>query len=162
MEGIARRIFFSGGKSRIFSARAGKIFNGFFERNRSRRAIGPAPAPMFPPNAPRQKSDARPRIRPHGGGGAQCLRSRLPRCIPQRPANSQIPPVMSSVASLKELLVEELKDLYSAEKQLVKALPKMAKAASNPDLQQGFTDHLEETRGHVERLEQAFRKLDTK
>src|SRR5436309_13066482 len=56
--------------------------------------------------------------------------------------------------SLKELYVDELKDLYSAEKQLVKALPRMAKNASNPELKQAFTEHLEETEGHVERLEQ--------
>ena len=62
--------------------------------------------------------------------------------------------------SLKELYVEELKDLYSAEKQLVKALPKMAKNATNAELQQAFTKHLEETEGHVERLEQIFEILD--
>ena len=56
--------------------------------------------------------------------------------------------------SLQDLLVDQLKDLYSAENQLVKALPKMAKAASNPDLRAGFEEHLEQTRGHVERLEQ--------
>ena len=61
--------------------------------------------------------------------------------------------------SLKELYVEELKDLYSAEKQLVKALPKMAKNATNPELKQAFTDHLQETEGHVERLEQIFEML---
>ena len=61
--------------------------------------------------------------------------------------------------SLKELYVEELKDLYSAEKQLVKALPRMAKNATNPELQQAFTQHLEETEGHVERLEQIFEML---
>jgi ferritin-like metal-binding protein YciE len=61
--------------------------------------------------------------------------------------------------SLKELYVDELKDLYSAEKQLVKALPKMAKNASNPELKQAFTDHLQETEGHVERLEQIFEML---
>ena len=61
--------------------------------------------------------------------------------------------------SLKELYVDELKDLYSAEKQLVKALPKMAKNATNPELQQAFTKHLEETEGHVERLEQIFDML---
>ena len=61
--------------------------------------------------------------------------------------------------SLKELYVEELKDLYSAEKQLVKALPKMAKNATNAELQQAFTKHLEETEGHVERLEQIFEML---
>ena len=61
--------------------------------------------------------------------------------------------------SLKELYVDELKDLYSAEKQLVKALPKMAKNATNAELQQAFTQHLEETEGHVERLEQIFEML---
>ena len=61
--------------------------------------------------------------------------------------------------SLKELYLEELKDLYSAEKQLVKALPKMAKNATNPELKEAFTNHLQETEGHVERLEQIFEML---
>ena len=51
---------------------------------------------------------------------------------------------------LKELYVAELKDLYSAENQLVKALPKLAKAASSEELRQGFVEHLEQTRGHVQ------------
>lgn len=62
---------------------------------------------------------------------------------------------MSEITSLKDLLIEEIKDLYSAENQLLKALPKMAKAASNAELKAGFTEHLEQTRGHVGRLEQA-------
>src|SRR5271165_2083199 len=62
--------------------------------------------------------------------------------------------------SLRDLYVEELKDLFSAEKQLVKALPKMAKAASSEELKQGFEEHLEQTRGHVQRLEQIFKSLD--
>ncbi|MFN0017657.1 MAG: ferritin-like domain-containing protein [Pirellulaceae bacterium] len=62
--------------------------------------------------------------------------------------------------SLQELLVDELKDLYSAENQLLKALPKMAKAASHADLKAAFEDHLEETKGQVERLETIFEKLD--
>src|SRR5215217_5896018 len=61
--------------------------------------------------------------------------------------------------SLKNLYIDELKDLYSAEKQLVKALPKMAKAAKNPMLKQAFMDHLAETEGHVERLEQVCELL---
>jgi ferritin-like metal-binding protein YciE len=69
--------------------------------------------------------------------------------------------IMSSVNTLQELLVEEIKDLYDAEKQLVKALPKMAKAASNPDLKQGFENHLEETKNHVARLEAVFERLST-
>ncbi len=62
--------------------------------------------------------------------------------------------------SLQDLFTEELKDLYSAEKQLIKALPKMAKAAANEELRQGFEEHLEQTKGHVNRLEQIFEKLD--
>jgi ferritin-like metal-binding protein YciE len=62
--------------------------------------------------------------------------------------------------SLKKLYVDELKDLYSAENQLVKALPKMAKAASSDELRKGFEQHLEQTKGHVERLETIFSSLD--
>ena len=61
---------------------------------------------------------------------------------------------------LKELYIDELKDLYNAENQLLKALPKMAKAASSDDLRQGFEEHLEQTRGHVERLEQIFESME--
>lgn len=67
---------------------------------------------------------------------------------------------MASIDTLQDLLIDELKDLYSAEKQLVKALPKMADAASDASLKQGFINHLEETKGHVDRLEQIFNKLD--
>ena len=67
-----------------------------------------------------------------------------------------------SMDSLKKLYVDELKDLYSAETQLVKALPKMAKKATAPELKQAFQDHLEETKGHVERLEEIFEELDEK
>jgi len=59
-----------------------------------------------------------------------------------------------------DLFELELKDLYSAEKQLTKALPKMAKAATNEDLKQAFETHLEETEGQVERLEKIFKQLD--
>jgi ferritin-like metal-binding protein YciE len=59
-----------------------------------------------------------------------------------------------SVKTLEELLVDELKDLYSAEKQIVRALPKLAKAASTPQLRDALESHLEETKGQVERLEQ--------
>jgi ferritin-like metal-binding protein YciE len=61
---------------------------------------------------------------------------------------------------LRHLYIDELKDLYSAENQLVKALPKMAKAATSPDLKAGFEEHLEQTRGHVARLETIFKGLD--
>jgi len=60
---------------------------------------------------------------------------------------------------LKTLYIDELKDLYSAENQLVKALPKMAKAASSAELREGFEKHLEQTKGHVQRLEKIFEAL---
>jgi ferritin-like metal-binding protein YciE len=62
--------------------------------------------------------------------------------------------------TLKELYVDELKDIYSAENQLLKALPKMAKAASSDELRTAFEEHLEQTRTHVERLEGIFKALD--
>ena len=64
--------------------------------------------------------------------------------------------------SLRTLWIEELRDLYSAETQLVKALPKMAKKATNPELKEAFESHLEETRNHVERLEEIFGRLGKK
>src|SRR5581483_9389034 len=63
---------------------------------------------------------------------------------------------------LQELLTEELRDLLSAENQLVKALPKMAKAAKDEDLRNAFQEHLEQTKGHVERLKQVFDMLEEK
>lgn len=63
---------------------------------------------------------------------------------------------------LRDLYIDELRDLYNAEKQLVRALPKMAKNASDDNLKQAFETHLEETKGHVERLEQIFEKLGKK
>jgi ferritin-like metal-binding protein YciE len=60
---------------------------------------------------------------------------------------------------LKELYIDELKELYNAENQLVKALPKMAKAATSSDLRAGFEKHLVETKRHVERLETIFTQL---
>jgi ferritin-like metal-binding protein YciE len=62
--------------------------------------------------------------------------------------------------TLENLYISELRDLYSAENQLLKALPKMAKGASSPELKDAFEQHLEQTKGHVERLEQLFEQLD--
>jgi ferritin-like metal-binding protein YciE len=62
--------------------------------------------------------------------------------------------------SLKKLYVDELKDLFSAENQLLKALPKMAKSASSDELRTGFEEHLEQTKGHVQRLAEIFESLD--
>ncbi len=65
-----------------------------------------------------------------------------------------------SLNSLHDLLVDELKDLYSAENQLLKALPKMAKAATSPKLQMAFKNHLTQTETHVARLEKIFQGFD--
>ena len=64
--------------------------------------------------------------------------------------------------SLRTLWIEEMRDLYNAENQLVKALPKMAKKASTSELKEALESHLEETRGHVERLDEIFQKLGKK
>jgi ferritin-like metal-binding protein YciE len=64
-----------------------------------------------------------------------------------------------SLDSLQSLFLEELKDIYHGEKQLLVALPRMAKAAASPELEQAFTSHLKETEGHVERLERVFTEL---
>ena len=63
---------------------------------------------------------------------------------------------------LKELFIDELKDIYWAEKHLVKSLPKMHKAATTGELKKAFSDHLEVTKGHVTRLEKAFELMDKK
>jgi ferritin-like metal-binding protein YciE len=63
------------------------------------------------------------------------------------------------LSSLDDLYLEELKDLYSAENQILKALPKMIKAATSPELKQAFADHLEQTKGHVDRLVQICEDL---
>ena len=61
--------------------------------------------------------------------------------------------------SLRELFINELQDLYSAENMILKALPKMVDAATNPELKAGFNEHLAQTRGHVQRLDQIFDQL---
>jgi ferritin-like metal-binding protein YciE len=80
------------------------------------------------------------------------------RGLPQTATQPTI--VMSKLTSLEALLVQEIKDLYNAETQLVKALPKMAKAASDEALAEGFKAHLEETKEHVQRLEDVAKFLD--
>jgi len=69
---------------------------------------------------------------------------------------------MSEPKTLHDAFLDELRDSYDAEKQLTKALPKMARAATSPDLRAAFESHLEETRGHVDRLERVFESLDEK
>ena len=63
---------------------------------------------------------------------------------------------MAKEKMLEDLFLDTLKDIYFAEKQIVKALPRMAKAAQSPQLRAGFEKHLSETEGHIERLEQIF------
>jgi ferritin-like metal-binding protein YciE len=67
-----------------------------------------------------------------------------------------------SAENLREALVDEIRDLYNAEKQLVKALPKMAKGAESDELREAFEQHLQETEGQVTRLERVFELLDEK
>ena len=69
---------------------------------------------------------------------------------------------MPKINSLETLLIDQLRDLYSAETQIAQALPKLAEAATTPDLKQGFYLHLEQTREHAERLEQICEMLNTK
>jgi ferritin-like metal-binding protein YciE len=69
---------------------------------------------------------------------------------------------MADTQTLHDAFLDELKDAYDAEKQLTKALPKLAKASTSPELRQAFEDHLEETNGHVDKLEQVFQSLDEK
>ena len=67
-----------------------------------------------------------------------------------------------AIESLNELFVEQLRDLYDAENQLIKALPKMAEGANSDELRQGFEEHLEQTKGHAQRIEQIFEQLGEK
>jgi len=65
-----------------------------------------------------------------------------------------------SIQTMQDLWVDQLRDLYDAEKQIVKALPKMAKSASSAELKRAFEEHLEQTKNQVERLEKIFAQMD--
>jgi ferritin-like metal-binding protein YciE len=69
---------------------------------------------------------------------------------------------MAEAGTLHDAFIDELRDTYDAERQLLKALPKLAKASTSPELRAAFESHLEETRGQIERLEQVFESLDEK
>ena len=69
---------------------------------------------------------------------------------------------MAESGTLHDAFIDELRDSYDAEKQLLKALPKLAKAASSPELQKAFLTHRDETQGHVERLEEVFASIEEK
>jgi ferritin-like metal-binding protein YciE len=78
------------------------------------------------------------------------------------PSIRRTPETPMKLQTLRDLLIEQLQDLYDAEDRITKALPKMAKAAKSPELKAAFQKHLEETKGHVERLRQVFEHLGTK
>src|SRR5437868_2648053 len=82
-----------------------------------------------------------------------CFRSLAYRKNGHKPFTEAL--AMSSMQSLEDLMQDELKDIYDAEKQLTKALPKLAKKASNEELRDALQTHLQETEGHIERLEQS-------
>jgi Domain of unknown function (DUF892) len=67
---------------------------------------------------------------------------------------------MAETGTLHDAFIDELRDTYDAERQLTKALPKLAKAATSPELREAFETHLEETQGQIERLEQVFESLE--
>jgi ferritin-like metal-binding protein YciE len=69
---------------------------------------------------------------------------------------------MANAGTLHDAFIDELRDTYDAERQLTKALAKLAKAATSPDLSEAFSSHLQETQGQIERLEEVFASLDEK
>src|SRR5262245_46129360 len=69
---------------------------------------------------------------------------------------------MAEAGTLHDAFLDELRDTYDAEKQLTKALPKLAKAANNPDLREAFETHLEQTQNQIKRLDRVFASLDEK
>lgn len=77
------------------------------------------------------------------------------------PWNRELEVNMQQLGSLRDLFIHELRDLYDAERQIIDALPKMVQAATSPDLREAFDHHLEQTRGHVQRLDQIFADLGT-
>jgi ferritin-like metal-binding protein YciE len=91
------------------------------------------------------------------GTGVPCLQQRNPN--QKRKGKER---GIMNLETLKELYVNELRDLYNAENQLIKALPKMAKGASSDELKDAFQKHLEQTKGHVQRLGEVFEELGEK
>jgi ferritin-like metal-binding protein YciE len=77
-------------------------------------------------------------------------------------ACQQVKEITMKQNALQQLFIDELRDLYDAENRLVKALPKLAKASTSRELRDGFEQHLEQTRGHVDRLEEIFENLEEK
>jgi ferritin-like metal-binding protein YciE len=102
-----------------------------------------------------------PCVQPESAAGALENSGRISACCIQKTQNFS-GRLTVKINSLQELYVDELRDLYDAENQLTKALPKMAEGATSDELREGFKEHLEQTRGHVQRLEQIFERLGEK
>lgn len=91
---------------------------------------------------------------------AKPLYALLLKCRPQETTITNTLKGKMKLDTIEKLYISELRDLYSAENQLLKALPKMAKAASSQELKDSFEKHLKQTKGHVDRLEQIFQQLN--
>ena len=109
---------------------------------RLRRRAAPGDEPIFIPDIESLR-------------GKEPCRTRLANVLHMRLTSLKL-------ESVQDLFLEELRDLYDAENQLLKALPKMAEAATTPALKLAFSQHLEQTKGHVGRLDRVFRQLDAK
>src|ERR1700732_1029582 len=81
------------------------------------------------------------------------------RCVPEKRRTQAMGLFTKDIKTMDDLFVHQLQDIYYAEKQLVKALPKMAEKATDKQLKQGFLSHLDETKTHVQRLEQVFQMI---
>ena len=125
------------------------------------RTIGPAhPAPRRPPTAgPGTAAIARSSFPAVSGVGTAVAKRPVETGFPT-PTNPEIHTIMSKLNSLEDLFVHELKDLHSAESQLLKALPKFAEAATNESLRAAFEEHLSETEEHLTRIEQIMQNFE--
>jgi ferritin-like metal-binding protein YciE len=103
-----------------------------------------------------------PEIASHTGESSCRGSSNIEDALLGFPPAHKYPPRKKRIMALREVLIDELHDMYSAENQLVKALPNLAKGAKNPELKSLFTSHLEETKGQVLRLKQVFELLGEK
>src|SRR5438045_4158301 len=90
----------------------------------------------------------------------RCPPTRCYNCSPKVAGTNNQKERKHEVGHIGKALHQRLRDLYSAENLLLKALPKMAKGASSPELKDAFEKHLEQTKGHIERIEQLFEQLD--
>jgi ferritin-like metal-binding protein YciE len=100
------------------------------------------------------------RLAPHQQSNMTACRRRMGRsCVPSTKRTGAMGLFTKDIKTMNDLFVHQLQDIYYAEKQLVKALPKMADKATDKQLKQGFLTHLDETKTHVQRLEQVFQML---